>query len=284
MKKTFLLGCVALSFAALVFAQTKTVPQQQSTGASTVPKSPAPAPVPGANRGVPAQAATAPAASAASAAAQRALLDQYCVTCHNDKTKRANLTLEKLDLNTVGDHAELWEKVVRKLRAGVMPPPGMRRPALNEYEGLRDWLENEIDRKAFGHVNPGGVVLHRLNRTEYANVIRDLLDLEIDATTLLPPDDAARGFDNIAGSLTISPTLLEAYTSAAARVARMAVGYWKAPTQATYLAPGDTSQNQHLEGLPLGTRGGMMARHIFPADGEYKFSIQNFGVGSFIPG
>src|SRR5881296_1258453 len=93
------------------------------------------------------------------AAAQRALLDQYCVTCHNDRTKRANLTLEKLDLTEVGDHAELWEKVVRKLRAGVMPPPGMRRPALAEYEGLRDWLENEIDRKAFGHVNPGGVVL-----------------------------------------------------------------------------------------------------------------------------
>jgi len=140
MKKTFLLGCAALSLAALVFPQTETaVTPQQSTGASTASKSPAPAPA--ANRGVPTQAATAPVASTASTAAQRALLDQYCVTCHNDKTKRANLTLEKLDLTTVGDHAELWEKVVRKLRAGVMPPPGMRRPALNEYEGLRDWLE-----------------------------------------------------------------------------------------------------------------------------------------------
>src|SRR5689334_18980072 len=117
MKKTFLLGCVALSFAALVLAQTKTaVPAQQPTSAS--------------------------------AATQRALLDQYCVTCHNDKTKRANLTLEKLDLTAAGDNAELWEKVIRKLRAGVMPPPGMRRPALKEYEGLRDWLENEMDRKA----------------------------------------------------------------------------------------------------------------------------------------
>src|SRR6185503_6242777 len=113
---------------------------------------------------------------------------------------------------------------------------------------------------------------------------RDLLDLDVDVTTLLPPDDAARGFDNVAGSLTISPTLLEAYTTAAARIAKMAVGYWKSPTEMTYLAPGDTSQNMHIEGLPLGTRGGMMARHIFPADGEYKFSIQNFGVGSFIPG
>ncbi|PYS38729.1 MAG: hypothetical protein DMG14_16560 [Acidobacteria bacterium] len=284
MKKTFLLGCAALSLAALVFPQTETaVTPQQSTGASTASKSPAPAPA--ANRGVPAQAATAPVASTASTAAQRALLDQYCVTCHNDKTKRANLTLEKLDLTTVGDHAELWEKVVRKLRAGVMPPPGMRRPALNEYEGLRDWLETEIDRKTAARgVNPGHVVLHRLNRTEYANVIHDLLDLEIDPAKFLPPDDSARGFDNVAGSLTISPTLLEAYTTAATRIARMAVGYWKAPTEASYIAPGDVGQTHHIEGLPLGTRGGMLVHHNFPADGEYKFSIQNFGVGTYVPG
>jgi hypothetical protein len=127
-------------------------------------------------------------------------------------------------------------------------------------------------------------VLHRLNRTEYANAIRDLLDLEIDVTALLPPDDIARGFDNIAGSLTISPTLLESYATAAARVSRMAVGYWKTPIEATYLAPGDTSQNHHIEGLPFGTRGGMLVRHDFPADGEYKFSIQNFGIGSYVPG
>ena len=159
------------------------------------------------------------------ASTERALLDQYCVTCHNDKLKTANFSLQKLDLTTVGDHPEVWEKVIRKLRAGLMPPPGVRRPPLADYEGLRDWLETEIDRKAAGHANPGSVVLHRLNRTEYANAIRDLLDLEIDTTTLLPPDDSARGFDNIAGSLTISPTLLEAYTTAATRVARMAVGY-----------------------------------------------------------
>src|SRR6267142_1278887 len=146
MKKAFSLSCVALSFAALLFAQTKTtVSQQQSTGVKTAPKSPAPAPV----------------ASTASASAQRALLDQYCVTCHNDKTKRANLTLEKLDLTTVGDKPEMWEKVIRKLRAGVMPPPGMRRPALNEYEGLRDWLETEIDRKAAARaVKRGDVGVH----------------------------------------------------------------------------------------------------------------------------
>jgi hypothetical protein len=232
----------------------------------------------------PATAQRGPAASAPAASAERALLDQYCVTCHNDRLKTSNLSLEKLDLATVGDHPELWERVVRKLRAGVMPPPGVRRPTLAEYEALRDWLETEIDRKAAGHPNPGAVVLHRLNRTEYANVIRDLLDLDTDVTTLLPPDDSARGFDNVAGSLTISPTLLEAYTTAATRVARMAVGFWKTPTEATYLAPGDTSQNHHIEGLPLGTRGGMLVRHEFPADGEYKFAIQNFGIGSFIPG
>src|SRR5262245_10475490 len=213
----------------------------------------------------------------------RALLDKYCVTCHSDRLKTANLSLQGLDLAHVGEHAELWEKVVRKLRAGVMPPPDMPRPSLAEYDGLRDWLEGEIDRSSAGRVTPGSVVLHRLNRTEYANAIRDLLDLRIDVTSLLPPDDSANGFDNIAGSLTISPTLLESYATAAARVSRMAVGYWKSPTEATYLAASDASQNQRLEGMPFGTRGGILARHDFPADGEYKFSIQNFGIGSFIP-
>jgi hypothetical protein len=165
-----------------------------------------------------------------------------------------------------------------------LPPPDVRRPSLEEYDGLRDFLEAEIDRAAAGRNSPGSVILHRLNRTEYANAIRDLLDLEVDVTALLPPDDSARGFDNIAGSLTISPTLLETYTTAAARIARMAVGYWKTPNEATYLASSDASQNMHLDGLPFGTRGGLKTRHDFPADGEYKFEIQNFGVGSFIPG
>jgi uncharacterized protein DUF1592/uncharacterized protein DUF1588/uncharacterized protein DUF1587/uncharacterized protein DUF1585/uncharacterized protein DUF1595 len=219
-----------------------------------------------------------------SPALHRALLDRYCVTCHNDRLKTANLSLQGLDLTKVGERADLWEKVIRKLRAGVMPPPDLPRPALAEYEGLRDFLEGEVDRAAAAKTSPGAVVLHRLNRTEYANAIRDLLDLRIDAAALLPPDDAANGFDNIAGSLTISPTLLESYTTAAARMARIAVGYWKFPTEATYLASSDASQNQHLDGMPFGTRGGIVARHDFPADGEYKFSIQNFGVGSFIPG
>jgi hypothetical protein len=238
----------------------------------------APAVTPGPLRG------SRPAVAPALAASQQALLDQYCVTCHNNRLKTANLSLEGADLAAIGAHAELWERVVRKLRAGVMPPPDIRRPPLEEYEGLRDFLEAELDRHAAGRPNPGTVVLHRLNRTEYANAIRDLLDLEVDVAALLPPDDSARGFDNIAGSLTISPTLLESYTSAAARVARMAVGYWKTPTEATYLTPGDASQNRHIEGLPLGTRGGLKVRHDFPAAGEYRFEIQNFGIGSFVPG
>jgi len=280
---------LALAFATLSVVSTARVRgeaggagQVAATGATTAPQSGAKPPAsPRVARGGPAAAA---APDAPTIARQKALLDQYCVTCHNSRLKTANLSLESADLSTVGEHAELWEKVVRKLRAGVMPPPDIRRPSLEEYDGLRDFLETEIDRTAAVRLNPGTVVLHRLNRTEYANAIRDLLDLEVDVTTLLPPDDAARGFDNIAGSLTISPTLLESYTSAAARVARMAVGYWKTPTEATYLVPSDASQNLHVDGLPFGTRGGLKVRHDFPADGEYKFEIQNFGIGSFIPG
>ena len=219
-----------------------------------------------------------------SAAAYKAILDQYCVTCHNDKAKIANFSLQNSDLSAAGDHPEVWEQVIRKLRAGMMPPAGMPRPPLAKYEALRDWLEEQMDRKAAQHPDPGSVVMHRLNRTEYANAIRDLLDLEIDVSTLLPADNSARGFDNVAGSLTISPTLIEAYNAAAARIARTAVGFWKSPIEAAYISPGDTSQTQHLDGLPFGTRGGMKVRHTFPADGQYSFTVANFGIGRFIPG
>lgn len=227
---------------------------------------------------------TPPSAGASTASAQRAVLDRYCVTCHSDRSRTANLSLQNLDLNGAGDHPEIWERVIRKLRSGMMPPPGAPRPELAQYEQLRDWLEAQMDRKMAEHPNPGSVVMHRLNRTEYTNAIRDLLDLEIDVSTLLPADDSARGFDNVAGSLTISSTLLEAYTNAAARIARMAVGFWKSPTEAVYIAPGDTSQTQHLDGLPFGTRGGMKVHHTFPSDGQYTFTIANFGLGKFIPG
>ena len=276
MKKRLVAGYTAVAGLALVSAV-------YVYGQASAPKPAGPKPQPSPSATIQKASVTAPGTATTAAAASRTLR-QYCITCHNDKTRIANFTMEKLDLATAGDHPEEWEKVIRKLRAGVMPPAGIRRPPLGEYEGLRDYLENEIDRKAAGHSNPGSIVLHRLNRTEYANVIHDILDLEIDATTLLPPDDSARGFDNNAGSLTISPTLLEAYTTAATRIARMSIGYWKTPTESAYIAPGDTSQNEHIEGLPFGTRGGMLVRHNFPADGEYKFEIQNFGLGKYVPG
>ena len=167
--------------------------------------------------------------AAADFATHATVVEQYCVACHNELNRTANLSLENIDLTLVSQDAELWEKVIRKLRAGMMPPPGMPRPSLADYNGLRDWLENEIDRTA--EPNPGTKILHRLNRNEYANAIHDLLDLEIDPAMFLPADDSSRGFDNIAGSLTISPTLLETYVTAATKIARMAVGFWNTPTE-----------------------------------------------------
>lgn len=219
---------------------------------------------------------------AMTAARGRALVDRYCVDCHNDAEYEANLSLEGADFESVAARPELWEAVVRKLRAGMMPPPGITRPPHAEYAALTDWLEQEIDDAA--PLNPGSKVLHRLNRTEYANAIRDLLDLEIDPAHFLPADDSSRGFDNIAGSLTISPTLLETYVTAATKIARMAVGYWQSPTESLYIKRTDSSQNYRLEGLPFGTRGGMLVRHVFPADGDYTFTVRNLGVGTFIPG
>lgn len=214
--------------------------------------------------------------------ADRRLLDEYCLSCHNDEDYSGSLDLALFLEDDVLAHADTWEKVIRKLRAGMMPPPGQPRPDQATYNALTSGLETTIDSNS--KMNAGSVMMHRLNRAEYANAIRDLLALEIDTAALLPADTSARGFDNIAGSLTISPTLLEAYATAAARVARMAVGFWTSPTEMTYIAAGDTSQNQHLEGLPLNTRGGLAVRHNFPADGDYTFHIQNFGVGNFLPG
>src|SRR5438093_336432 len=258
------MGCalgVLVALIGVVDSRSAIAPARQPRGTTPGPRPVAPAPAPVSTH----KAAPAPASTAGASAEQhRALLDRYCVACHNDRLKTANLSLQGLDLTQVPERADLWEKVIRKMRAGVMPPPDLPRPPLAQYDGLRDFLEDEIDRVAATRTVPGSVVLHRLNRTEYANAVRDLLDLQIDVTTLLPPDDSANGFDNIAGSLTISPPLLESYTTAAARVARTAVGYWKSPTEATYLAASDASQNLPLEGMPFGTRGGIVARHSLP--------------------
>ena len=220
---------------------------------------------------VPAQ-KTAAGGSSWTAPEARALVDKYCVTCHNGKAMTGNLALDKLDIAHLGDHAEIGEKVVRKLRAGMMPPTGMPRPDRATTDRLITWMEGELDRSASTYLPPPG--LHRLNRTEYTNAVRDVLDLDVDATRFLPPDDSTRGFDNIAGALTLSPALMEAYLSAAGKISRLAVGDVSAPTQAVFEVPSDTAQNYHIDGLPFGTRGGILIKYQFPADGEYSFKVK----------
>src|SRR5213080_2818564 len=166
--------------------------------------------------------------------APRALLDQYCVTCHNEKLKTAGLTLDKLDPAHVAQDAEAWEKVVRKLRAGMMPPQGMPRPNAAAYEALTVALEAELDRAAAAKQRLGAAGVHRLNRTEYANAIRDLLGLDIDPAAYLPADDSSYGFDNVESGLQISPALVEGYVSAAAKLSRVALGHETAPGRKIY--------------------------------------------------
>jgi mono/diheme cytochrome c family protein len=214
-------------------------------------------------------------ASAQQAATPRALLDQYCVTCHNQKTKTAGLMLDKLDVDHVAPNAETWEKVVRKLRVGAMPPQGLPRPDRATMVSLAASIETSLDRAAAAAPNPGRPVLHRLNRTEYANAIRDLLALDVDSSAMLPTDDASFGFDNIASVLGVSPALLERYLLASAKISRLAVGDPKTdPITDTYRVRADLTQNEHLDGLPLGTRGGVLIHHNFPLDGEYVIKVK----------
>jgi Protein of unknown function (DUF1587)/Planctomycete cytochrome C len=203
---------------------------------------------------------------------QRAVLDKYCVTCHNQKLKTAGLMLDTLDLRSVGEHVEQWEKVVRKLRAGMMPPAGMPRPDAATYEALTVGIENELDRTAAAHPHLPVAGVHRVNRTEYANSIRSLLALDIDAAAFLPADDSSYGFDNVVSGLGVSPALVEGYVEAAAKISRLALGHETAPARKVYHVREDYSQEGHIEGLPFGTRGGMLVHHYFPADGEYEIS------------
>lgn len=243
MKRTLLVGFLLIGSAFFGFAQA--TPQRTAQTAAT---------------------------AAPTAVNQRALLDQYCVTCHSDTAKIGGLSLAGHDLSKAGDNAELWERVIRKLRAGVMPPSGSRRPDKATLEGLNTFLETQIDRVAASKpaaVRPG---VHRLNRTEYANAVRDMLGLDIDAAALLPVDDSGYGFDNVASSLNMSTALLESYVSAAGKISRLALGLETSPTQRVYTAPQDLSQEEHIEGLPFGTRGGMLIKHYFPVDGDYAIT------------
>jgi hypothetical protein len=205
---------------------------------------------------------------------QRALLDKYCVTCHNDRAKTGGLTLQNIDVANVPANAETWEKVIRKLRVGAMPPAGMPKPSAPDVSALLSSLETSLDKAYAANPNPGHATLHRLNRTEYANSIRDLLSLDVDASTLLPPDDESYGFDNNADVLGVSPVLLERYVSASRKVSRLAVGD---PTQGavaqTFRARPDLSQDKRVEGLPLGTRGGLLIHYNFPLDGKYLVKV-----------
>ena len=224
-------------------------------------------------------------------AVQRDVLDRYCVTCHNARIVRGEaggasplaaqlravgLTLDTLDLDEVGDRAEVWERVVRKLRAGMMPPAGRPRPEPGVLDDLAGWLEGRLDEAARRRPDPGRpAAVHRLNRAEYRNAVRDLLDIEVEVEDLLPADDSSHGFDNIGVALRLSESLLERYLAAARRVSRLAVG--GAPpgvASDTYRIATDQPQHDRVAELPFGTRGGARITHLFPRDAVYEIEVE----------
>jgi mono/diheme cytochrome c family protein len=214
-------------------------------------------------------------------AAQQALIKRYCVGCHNERLRTAGLALDGLSLDAVGSKADVWEKVVAKLNANAMPPVGRPRPSDTARREFVSWLESELDRAAAAHPNPGRTNnFHRLNRTEYQNAIRDLLALDLDASTWLPGDDAAYGFDNNADVLSISPTLFDGYLSAAAKIARLAVGDMSLTADhAAYNFGALLLQRGRIsDDLPLGAEGGVTARHYFPLDAEYVAAVRLTGT------
>ncbi len=216
-------------------------------------------------------------------ASDRTMVNQYCIGCHSERLKSGNLVLEKLDPANAPAQMQVWEKVIRKVRAGMMPPAGSPRPERAVLDGFTTRLEATLDRAAASNPDPGSILLHRLNRAEYSNVVRDLLTLDVDVSTMLPADDSSEGFDNIADALRLSPALLEGYVTAAANISRIAVGDSSIGAgTTTYRAPGGLSQASHIDGLPLGTVGGMQVRHTFPLDAEYTLRVGARGSGGGI--
>ena len=208
------------------------------------------------------------------AAQYEGVVRTYCLDCHDAAGREAGLSLEDVDLDNVAAHPVIFENVARKLRGRQMPPSGGPRPDADTTDGFVAYLERELDEAALASPDPGRASIHRLNRTEYGNAVRDLLALEVDAAELLPADDEAYGFDNIADVLRTSPSLLEQYLAASAKIAALAVGDPEAPAvTSVYRAPSDLAQGAHVEGMPLGTRGGIKIRHYFPLDGEYDFDV-----------
>jgi mono/diheme cytochrome c family protein len=242
------------------------------------------------------QAQSAPPATAPAVTPQRALINQYCVACHNDRLKSGGLTLSALNLDDVHQSAEVAEKVIRKLRGGLMPPAGAKRPDRQVAAEFVSWLENKID-TASAESTPGRVALRRLNRREYAYAIRDLLGLNIDATAWLPDDNVKGNFDNNAAALQVSPNFINQYIYAARAVALEAIGNPKALAETTTYgdvanmvislppsgAPGTGRQQHHIEGMPFGTRGGFVVEHNFPADGEYELTIGDMALAREVP-
>ena len=225
-----------------------------------------------------AQQAPSPAPASGDAEKQIATMKQYCVACHNDRAKMAGVSFEGMTAASVAQHADVFEKAVRKLRGRVMPPPGSRQPDAATADGLVAWLETTLDKAAGQSHIPDTVVLHRLNRKEYSNAVRDLLDVDFDATAVLPADDVVDGFDNIAAGLQVSPSFIEQYVIAARAVAVKALGKADArPGGWTFRAEPGT-QLTHVPGLPLGTRGGILATVDLPADGEYSIDIADMAT------
>ena len=266
--RSLLIGCLAVLSWVLAI------------GAQSARPQPAAAPAPARQQAAAPAAQVRPAearSSTINADEQRAFLKTWCVGCHNQAAAKAGvdssrkLQMDALDPANVDKDRKTWELVVRKVRAGQMPPSGSKRPEPAVFDAHITALENELDRTAAVFAPPPG--LHRLNRTEYANAIRDLLDLEIDAAKYLPSDDSTAGFDNIAGALGVSSTLVEAYVNAAQKIARLALGYPEDAGLVVYRTKEDTSQDYHIEGLPFGTRGGMLVPHVFPSDGEYTVTV-----------
>ena len=256
--------------------------------AQSAPPAPAPSRVEGA--------ASAQAAAAAPVSPQRTLINQYCAACHNEKLKSGGLTLTALNLDAPGQSAEVAEKVIRKLRGGLMPPAGAKRPDAHAAAEFVSWLETKIDAAATGS-KPGRVALRRLNRREYGYAIRDLLGLNIDASNWLPDDNVKGNFDNNAAALQVSPNFIDQYIYAARAVALEAIGNPKAPAETTTYgdvanmvislppqgAPGTGRQQHRLEGMPFGTRGGFIAEHNFPADGDYELTIGDMALAREVP-
>jgi len=238
-----------VAWMAITFAGVGYLPAAEAQSASPVPNAPSP---------------------------YRAVLNQYCVTCHNERLRTANLLLDQANVENPSQGAEVWEKVVRKLRAEAMPPAGMPRPDPATYDSFATYLETELDRAAAANPNPGRPPAHRLNRAEYTSAIRDLLELEIDGESLLPADDPGYGFDNNGAVLSVSPMLLERYLTAARKITSLAIGDLSIrPAFETYRVPRLMMQEDRMsDDLPFGSRGGIAVRHQFPLDGEYVIQIR----------